>query len=83
MGQCTSAKNLWLKIEKTYQSKKEKEKIEDHSIKITKGKESPKTVECIISKCDFENISSEYKESSDDEFFSTSEEEDRNSFCKV
>jgi hypothetical protein len=30
MGQCTSAKDLWLKLEETYQSKKEKEKIEDH-----------------------------------------------------
>jgi hypothetical protein len=66
MGQCTSAKDLWLKLEETYQSKKEKEKIEYHSIKITKGKEYPKTLECIISKCDFENISSEDKESSDD-----------------
>ena len=66
MGQCTSAKDLWLKLEETYQSKKEKEKIEDHSIKITKGKESPKTLECIICKFDFENISSEDKESSDD-----------------
>jgi hypothetical protein len=42
-----------------------KEEIEDHSIKIIKGKESSKTLECIISKCDFENISSEDKESSD------------------
>jgi hypothetical protein len=42
MGQCTSAKDLWLKLEETYQIKKEKEDIEDHSIKITKGKESPK-----------------------------------------
>jgi hypothetical protein len=42
-----------------------KEDIEDHSIKIIKGKESSKTLECIISKCDFENISSEDKESSD------------------
>jgi hypothetical protein len=25
MGQCTSAKDLWLKLEETYQSKKEKE----------------------------------------------------------
>jgi hypothetical protein len=63
MGQCTSTKYLWLKLEETYQSKKEKEDIEDHSIKITKGKETPKT---LISKCDFENISSEDKESSDD-----------------
>jgi hypothetical protein len=65
MGQCTSAKDLWLKLEETYQSRKEKEEIEDHSIKIIKGKESSKTLECIISKCDFENISSEDKESSD------------------
>jgi hypothetical protein len=35
-------------------------------LKITKGKESPKTLEFIIYKCDLENISSEYKESSDD-----------------
>jgi hypothetical protein len=66
MGQCTSTKDLWLKLEETYQSKEEKEEIEDHSIKIIKGKESSKTLECIISKCDFENISSEDKESSDD-----------------
>jgi hypothetical protein len=65
MGQCTSAKDLWLKLEETYQSKEEEEEIEDHSIKIIKGKESSKTLECIISKCDFENISSEDKESSD------------------
>jgi hypothetical protein len=61
MGQCTSAKDLWLKLEETYQSKKDKEDIEDHSIKIIKGKESPKTLDCIISKCDLENISSEDK----------------------
>jgi hypothetical protein len=65
MEQCTSAKDLWLKLEETYQSKKEKEDIEDHSIKIIKGKESPKTLDCIISKCDLENISNEDKESSD------------------
>jgi hypothetical protein len=59
MEQFTSAKDIWLKLEETYQSKKEKEDIEDHSIKIIKGKESPKTLDCIISKCDFENISSE------------------------
>jgi hypothetical protein len=108
MGQCTSAKDLWLKLEETYQSKEEKEEIEDHSIKIIKGKESSKTLECIICKCDFENISSEDKESSDnstkenhedisnegkehskvlecndddDEFFSTSEEEDVDIVC--
>jgi hypothetical protein len=38
MRQCTSTKDLWLKLEETYQSKKEKKNIEDHSIKITKGK---------------------------------------------
>jgi hypothetical protein len=65
MGQCTSAKDLWIKLEETYQSRKEKEEIEDHSIKIIKGKESSKPLECINSKCDFENISSEDKESSD------------------
>ena len=42
MGQCTSSKDLWLKLEETYQSNKEKEEIEDHSIKIIKGKESSK-----------------------------------------
>jgi hypothetical protein len=63
MEQCTSTKDLWLTLEETYQSKKEKE---DHSIKIIKGKKSPKTLDCIISKCDLENISSEDKESSGD-----------------
>jgi hypothetical protein len=71
MGQCTSAKDLWLKLEETYQNRKEKEEIEDHSIKIIKDKESSKTLEFIVSKCDFENISSEDKESSND---STKEE---------
>ena len=56
MGQCTSAKDLWIKLEETYQNKKED--VEDHSIKIIKGKESPKTLYCIIYKCDLENISS-------------------------
>ena len=64
MGQWTSAKDLWLKLEETYQRRKEKEEIEDHSIKIIKGKESSKTLECIVSKCDFEKIWSEDKESS-------------------
>jgi len=59
MWQCTSTKYLWLKLEETYQSKKEKEDIEDHSIKIIKGKESTKTIYHIISKCDLEKISSE------------------------
>ena len=71
MGQCTSTKDLWLKLEETYQSKKEN--IEDHSINIIKGKESPKTLDFIISKCDdvgkneyLEDISNEGKESCDD-----------------
>jgi hypothetical protein len=59
MGQCTSTKDLWLKLDETYQRKKEKEDIEDHSIKIIKGKESSKALDCIISKCDLEKISSE------------------------
>jgi hypothetical protein len=66
MVQCTSTKDLWLKLEETYQSKEEKEDIEEHSIKITKGEKSPKSLDCIIFKCDFENFSSEDKESSDD-----------------
>jgi hypothetical protein len=64
MGQCTSAKDIWLNLEKTHQSKKED--IEYQSIKIIKGKESPKFLDCIISKCKLENISNEDKESSDD-----------------
>jgi hypothetical protein len=36
MGQCTSTKDLWLKLEETYQSKKED--IEDNSIKTMKVK---------------------------------------------
>jgi hypothetical protein len=101
MGQCTSANDLWLKLEETYQKKKED--VEDHSIKIIKGKESltldcicddfkgkescddvgkkeyiedtsnegkesPKTLDCINSKCD------------DVEFFS-SEEDDLETIC--
>jgi hypothetical protein len=56
MGQCTSTKDLWLKLEKTYQEKKED--VEDHSIKIIKGKESP-TLDCICD--DVEGISNEGK----------------------
>jgi hypothetical protein len=36
MGQCTSTKDLWLKLEKTYQGKKEDTK--DYSIKNNEGK---------------------------------------------
>jgi hypothetical protein len=45
MEQCTFTKDLWLKLGEIYQSKRE-EYIEDHSIKIIKGKESP-TLDCI------------------------------------
>jgi hypothetical protein len=48
MGQCTSSKDLWLKLEETYQRKKED--IEENSIKTNEGKESPKTLDFIISK---------------------------------
>ena len=68
MEQYTSSKDLWLNLEETYQSKKKKEYIEDHSIKIIKGKESPKTLDCNDSKCD------------DVEFFS-SEEDDLETIC--
>ena len=61
MGQFTSAKDLWLNLEKTYQEKKED--VEDHSIKIIKGKES-QTLDCICD--DVEGISNEGKESCDD-----------------
>jgi hypothetical protein len=82
MGQCSSAKDLCLKLEETYQSKKEY--IEDNSIKEScddvgkeeyledisnKGKESPQTLDCNNSKCD------------DVEFFSTSEEENLEIVC--
>jgi hypothetical protein len=67
MGQCTSMKDLWLKLEETYQKKKEDTK--DNSIKKNEGKESPKTPDCNISKCD------------DVEYFSTSEEENLEIVC--
>jgi hypothetical protein len=52
MGQCTSAKDLWLKLEKVYQDK------EDNPIKENEGKDSPKSsdyntpseVECSLTK---------------------------------
>ena len=72
MGQCTSAKDLWLNLDETYQRKNKKKDIEDHFIKIIKGKEYPKNIECIISKCDLENISNDDKESSD--YISTNED---------
>jgi hypothetical protein len=101
MGQCTSTKDLWLKLEETYQKKKED--VEDHSIKIIKGKESL-TLDCICDdfkgkescddvgkKEDIEDTSNEGKESpktldcidskcDDVEFFS-SEEDDLETVC--
>jgi hypothetical protein len=68
MGQCTSAKDLWLKLEKTYQGKKEDTK--DNSIKKNEGKESPQSFDCKNSKCD------------DVECFSTCEEEDLEIVCE-
>ena len=64
MGQWTSSKDIWIKLEDTYQRKKEY--LEDNSINKNEGKESPKTLECIISKCELQNTSNEDKESSDD-----------------
>lgn len=66
MEHCTSTKDLWLKLEETYQSKKEKEDIKDHSIKFIKSKESPNPLDC-TSKCeDLEDISKEGKEACND-----------------
>jgi hypothetical protein len=67
IGQCPSTKDRWLKLEKTYQSKKED--LEDNSNKINEGKESPKSPDCNISKSD------------DVEYFSTSEEEKLEIVC--
>ena len=50
MGQCTSAKDLWLKLDETYQSKNKDTK--GKSIKNNEGKESPKSSICNDSKCD-------------------------------
>jgi hypothetical protein len=50
MGQCTSAKDLWLKLEKTYHGKKEDTK--DNSIKNNEGKQSPQSSDCNNSKRD-------------------------------
>jgi hypothetical protein len=40
MGECTSIKDLWLKLEKVYQDK------EDNPIKDNEGKYSPKYFDC-------------------------------------
>jgi hypothetical protein len=50
MGQYTSAKDIWLKLEETYQSKKEDTK--DNTIKNNEGKEYLESSICNDSKCD-------------------------------
>jgi hypothetical protein len=67
MVQCTSTKDIWLKLEEIYQRKKDDTKY--NSIKNNEGKESPKTPNCNISKCD------------DVEYLSTSEEENIEIVC--
>jgi hypothetical protein len=67
MGECTSAKDLWLKLENTYQGKKED--TEDKSMMNNAGKDSPKSSDYNNSKCD------------DVECSSTSEEENIDVVC--
>jgi hypothetical protein len=62
MGQCTSTKDIWLKLEKTYQSKKEDTK--DNSIKNNEGKESPKSSIYNYSKCDYVGKKEDLEENS-------------------
>jgi hypothetical protein len=61
IGPHSSAKDLWMKLEKVYQDKRKD--IEDNSIKENEGKDSPKYFDCNNSKCD------------DVECFPTNEEE--------
>jgi hypothetical protein len=68
MGQCTSSKDLWLKLENTYQGKMEDTK--HNSIKNNEGKEYPQSSDCNNDKCD------------DVECFSTCEEEDLEIVCE-
>ena len=56
MGQCTSTKDLWLKLEKVYQDK------DDNSIKENEGKDSTKSYVCNNSKCDDVEFSSTNEE---------------------
>ena len=56
MGQCTSTKDLWLKLEKVYQDK------EYNSIKDNEGKDSPKSSYCKNSKYDDVECSSTSEE---------------------
>jgi hypothetical protein len=60
MGECTSTKDLWLKLEKVYQGKKED--TEDNSIKDNEGKDSPKSSDYNNSKCDDVECSSTNEE---------------------
>jgi hypothetical protein len=68
MGQCTSAKDIWIKLEKTYQGNKEDTKY--NSIKNNECKESPQSSDCNNYKGD------------DVECFSTCEEEDLEIICE-
>ena len=64
MEQSTSAKDIWINLEETYQSKEETRKIlKTTPSRLAKVKNHPKTLDFIISKCDLEKISSEDKES--------------------
>jgi hypothetical protein len=53
IGKCTSAKDLWMKLEKVYQDKRQD--IEDNPIKevkqINEGEDPPKYSDCNDSKC--------------------------------
>ena len=66
IGQCTSTKDLWLKLKKTYQGKKEyreENPIKDvkHDQSINEGKYSPKFYDCNSPKCNDTNFSLEKK----------------------
>ena len=50
IGPHSSAKDLWMKLEKVYQYKRKD--VEDNSIKDNEGKDSPKSSNCNNSKCD-------------------------------
>jgi hypothetical protein len=67
IGPHSSAKDLWMKLEKVYQDKRKD--TEDNSIKDNEGKYSPKSFDCNNSKCD------------DVECFHTNEEEDLEVVC--
>jgi hypothetical protein len=69
MGQCTSAKDLWLNLEKVYQNK------QDNSIKDNEGKYSPKSSDCNDSNSNNVECSSTNEEEDLEVFFLDEEEE--------